>query len=59
MHPHLSRNMSQDFMTIIQFNPEHRIGKRLNNGTLNLNSFFFGHKPLISCNALLPAQIKP
>ena len=44
-------------MTIIKLNPKHCIGERLNDGPFNLNGFFFGHKPLVSYNALLSTQI--
>lgn len=44
-------------MAIIELDPKHCIGERLYDGPFNLNSFFFGHKPLISYKTLLSADI--
>ena len=43
MHPHFSRNMSQDPMAIRQFDTKHGIGKSLNNRALNFYDIFFSH----------------
>src|SRR3990172_1263895 len=43
MHPHLPRNMSQDTVTVLEFNSKHGIGQGLHNGPLDLNDVFLGH----------------
>lgn len=42
VHPHLARDVSQDLVPIFQFDPEHRVGQRFHNRSLNENGVIFG-----------------
>jgi len=44
VHPHLSGDMSQYFMAICQFHPEHGIGKGFQYLSFNLNRLFLWHR---------------
>ncbi len=48
MHPHLSRDMSQYDMAIIQLDPKHSVRKRLCYRALDFNDVFFCHVLLYS-----------
>ena len=41
VHAHLSRNMCQNFMAILEFDPKHGIGKGLSNCPLQYDCVFF------------------
>jgi len=41
IHPHLSRNMCENFVAILKFYPECRIGKGLEDRPFYFNGFFF------------------
>lgn len=43
VHPHFSRNMSQNHMSVFQLDPEGRIREILQNLALHLNHVIFGH----------------
>ncbi len=46
MHPHLSRDMTENYMAIFQLDFEGRIRKVLENLTLHLDVVFLRHKPI-------------
>lgn len=41
VHAHFSGNVRQNFMAIFQFDPEHGVGERLDNGPLQYDCVFF------------------
>lgn len=43
MLSHLSANMRQNQVPIVEFHSEHRVWEGLDNLALNLNTFFFRH----------------
>src|SRR5438105_7462026 len=45
VHAHLARDVRQDLVTILELDAEHRVRQRLDDGPLDLDSFFFGHSP--------------
>lgn len=46
MHPHLSRNMTQNYMAIFQFDPEGCIGEIFQDLPLHLDVIFLRHNLL-------------
>ncbi len=54
MHSYLTRNVSQNPVTVGQFNPKHAIRQWLDYCSLNLNHFLLGHKSCSSGLRLLP-----
>ena len=48
MHTHLSRNVSQHHVPVLQFYPEHGVGQRLRDDALKLNGILFSQKQLLS-----------
>src|SRR5467141_2480019 len=43
VHPHLARDMRQYFMSVLQLHAKHRVRERLDDGSLDLDAFFFCH----------------
>ena len=43
VHPHLTRNMRQHFVAILQLHPEHGVGQCLLDGTVLLYRLLFRH----------------
>ena len=41
VHTHLSGNVREHFVAIFQFDPEHGVGERLDNGPLQYDCVFF------------------
>ncbi len=47
VHPHLSRDMAQHFVPVVELHPEHCVRKRLDDGAYYLDYVvFFSHKKL-------------
>src|SRR3972149_3606430 len=44
VHPHLPRNVGEDAVSVLQGDPEHRIGQRFENRPLHFDGVFFGHR---------------
>src|SRR3990170_2138905 len=42
MHPHLSRDVSEYLVTVVELDAKHRVGQRLGDGALDLNALFLG-----------------
>ncbi len=59
MHSHLTRDMGQYFVAVIQFYPEHRVRKRFNDRSFNFNCFFFSHVRLRVATGSFPLDQKP
>lgn len=59
MHPHLSRDVCQNFHPILQFHPEHAVRKRLKNCTFQFNAFFLilGRRPVGPSTGELPFHL--
>src|SRR5205809_2068112 len=45
VHAHLARDMRQHFVAVLQLHAKHRVRERLDDGSLDLDSFFFRHSP--------------
>ncbi len=42
VHPHLARDVREDFQAVLQLHAKHRVGQGLDDGPANLDGFFFG-----------------
>ncbi|MBV6469630.1 MAG: hypothetical protein NBKEAIPA_01532 [Nitrospirae bacterium] len=56
MHPHLTRNVSQNFMPIFQFDSKHGIGQRFRHRPGHFYDIFLGH--LAVCLPSLMRQLR-
>lgn len=54
VHPHLSGDVSQNFVSVVEFDAEHRVWKRLENGPFKQNCVFFG---FCQCLAFRPQPL--
>src|SRR5712664_1248246 len=43
VHPHLARHVGQHLVAVLQLDPEHRVGQRLDHRALHLDRILFGH----------------
>src|SRR5882762_26716 len=43
VHAHLARDMRQHFVAVLQLHAKHRVRERLDDGSLDLDAFFFCH----------------
>jgi len=49
VHPHLSADVRQHFVTVFQFHSEHGVGQRFNDRALELDrAVLFGHSGVVS-----------
>lgn len=55
MHPHLPGNMTENHMTILELDPEGRVGEVLLYLALHFNHVFLRHLPYLAEN---PAPLK-
>src|SRR2546426_5945494 len=45
VHPHLPADVRQHLVSVLELDPEHRVGQRLDHRPLALDRVFFGHYP--------------
>src|SRR5882724_4804182 len=45
VHPHLPADVREHLVAVLELDPEHRVGQRLDHHPLDLDRVFFGHRP--------------